>query len=242
MRTVSVKQAAQALGIGDRAVISRLHNGALKGVQKPNQYGVNEWRIYPNAEIKEKLKLGKEYDSAEIDFGPHEEAIDAETISAEGGEEVTPQNWIDSERQNMRMIAEEMMKPLLDTIRQQERQIEEQGRQLKLLPDFQRQAEEERQAAQLKALETEALNKQIAALKTEQEESEKAKQLVAELEQTLVQKQQEAEAEIERLKLEKEAQLKAVEDQIAALNQTVQELKKPWWKKILGSGSEPTST
>ena len=149
-------------------------------------------------------------------------------------------------------------------VAQQEKVIEEQKLQLRLLPDLQRraeqeaeaakaaelklyeaaalrkQAEEERNAAQLKALEAEALNKQLAALRAQQEESAKAKQQVAELEQTLVQRQQESEAEIQKLKLEKEAQLKAVAEQLAALNQTVEELKKPWWKKLLGSSKEPS--
>jgi len=240
MRTVSVKEAAQALGIGDRAVVARLHSGALNGVQKPNPYGVNEWRIYPTKEISQKLKLPKEAEgeetapketsetatqSQQIEFGPLEEPIDAEAIYEEKSEEELRRDWIEAERERMRAIAEEMMKPLADqlksreeALRESEKQLQaanwrlgytegklhDQEAQIKLLPDFQARAEK-----------AERLEAEAAAAKERTEELEKA----------LAEATRLAKEEIEALKTEKEA-----------LTQTVSELKKPWYKKLFGDG------
>jgi hypothetical protein len=238
MRTVTVKEAADALGLTTRAITSRLAKGDLKGTQKTNAYGVKEWRIYPTKEIAQKLKLDLESDVAENDFPPLEETVDAETIFEEV-QESQHQTWVEEERSRLRLLAEEMMKPLVETIRAQEQQLQEQGRQLKLLPDFQKQAEDERKAAHLKAVEAAALEKQIEALKAEKEETEKVKEQVAVLEQTLEERERAKNAEIEALTAEKDAQLKAVEEQLATLSQTVQDLKKPWWQKMFGPSEPP---
>src|SRR5688572_10619370 len=109
MKTISVKEAAQALGITPRAVIYRIEKGDLNGHQSENPYGVNEWRIYPTKEISQKLKLGNEPASQEIDFAPEEETVDAEAVSEETASEAPKyQAWVESERQHMRIIAEEM--------------------------------------------------------------------------------------------------------------------------------------
>ncbi|RTL37349.1 MAG: hypothetical protein EKK48_24040 [Candidatus Melainabacteria bacterium] len=234
MRTVTVKEAADALGLTTRAITSRLAKGDLKGTQKTNAYGVKEWRIYPTKEIASKLKLDLDSDVAENDFPPLEETVDAETIFEEV-QESQHQTWVEEERSRLRLLAEEMMKPLVETIRAQEQQLQEQGRQLKLLPDFQKQAEDERKAAHLKAVEAAALEKQIDALKAEKEESDKVKEQVAALEQTLEEQERAKNAEIEALTAEKDAQLKAVEEQLASLSQTVQDLKKPWWQKLFSA-------
>lgn len=243
MRTISVKEAALALGCTTRTVINRLKNGDLNGQQFANPYGVSEWRIYPTKEIAQKLRIKEpgnpETVSAEMNFGPLEEPIDAETVSEETTSQASyTQDWMESERQHMRILAEEMMRPLLETIRNQERQLEDQSVKLKLLPDFEKQAADERKAAQLKALEAEALRKQVDALKLKNEAAEKAQEQVELLEKTIEERQREAAAEIQKLKDEKEAQLKLVEVQLAALSQTVLELKQPWWKKLFGTSPE----
>lgn len=56
MKTVSVKQVAEALDLTPRAVIYRLEKGQLKGTQQPNAFGKQEWRVYPTKEIVEGLK------------------------------------------------------------------------------------------------------------------------------------------------------------------------------------------
>lgn len=235
MRTVTVKEAADALGLTTRAITSRLAKGDLKGTQKTNAFGVKEWRIYPTKEIASKLKLDQDSDVGENDFPPLEDAVvDAETIYAEV-QEAQHQTWVEEERNRLRLLAEEMMKPLVDTIRAQEQQIQDQSRQLKLLPDFQKQAEDERQAAHLKAVEAAALEKQIESLKAEKEESDKAKEQVAALEQSLEEQERAKNAEIEAITAEKEAELKAVQEQLATISQTVQDLKKPWWQKMFSA-------
>ncbi len=246
MRTVTVKEAADALGLTPRAIVARLAKGDLKGKQQTNAYGTKEWRIYPTKEIAQKLKLDHDSDVRENDFPTLEDPIDAETIIDDGNSS-SHQDWIAEERARMQEMAKEMlgplakeiMAPLLETIREQERQILDQSRQLKLLPDFQKQAEEERKAAHLKAVEAAALSKQIEALKAETAEAEKAKEQVTILEETLAARQRETEVEIEKLKTEKEAELKVVSDQLAALSQSLNEMKNPWWKKLLGISAEP---
>ncbi|MBX9942417.1 MAG: hypothetical protein K2Y32_24355 [Candidatus Obscuribacterales bacterium] len=234
MRTVTVKEAADALGLTTRAITSRLAKGDLKGTQKTNAYGVKEWRIYPTKEIASKMKLDQDSDVGENDFPPLEEAVDAETIYEEV-QESQHQTWVEEERSRLRLLAEEMMKPLVETIRSQEQQLQEQSRQLKLLPDFQKQAEDERKAAHLKAVEAAALEKQIEALKAEKEESDRAKEQVAALEQSLKEQERVKNQEIEALKAEKDAQLKAVEEQLSNLSKTVLDLKKPWWQKLFSA-------
>jgi hypothetical protein len=233
MRTISVKEAASALGLSNRAIIYRLERGQLNGHQSPNPYGVNEWRIYPTKEIAQKLRLGNEAEATEINFEPvGEQAVDAESVMEEMSAENSSQtSWIESERQQLRLLAEEMMRPLLDTIRDQERRLEDQSRQIKLLPDFEKQAEVERKAGELKALEAEALRKQISALHVEQEAAAEARLKMESLEQALEQSKRDAEVEIQRLTAEKEAQLSEVQEQLKALADTVQDLRKPFWHK-----------
>lgn len=56
MKTLSVKQVADVLGVSSRAILKRLTNGQLKGTRRTNKYGVEEWWIYPNKEITEALR------------------------------------------------------------------------------------------------------------------------------------------------------------------------------------------
>lgn len=243
MRTISVKETAAALGLSARAVQYKLQNGDLKGIRSKNQYGVLEWRVYPTKEIAEALnKPGLGTD--EISFDPNEvETVDAESYASEI-ETSAPRSWLGPERETIRTIAEEMVKPLLDTIKEQttvinekERLIEEQGRQLRLLPDLQKLAESERQTAELKTLEIEALRKQIVAMEWEQskaaEENEQAwKQQIT----ALKEKQAAALEQERRAASEKAAEVKVVQEQLTALSVQMQELKQPWWKKWFSTG------
>ena len=216
MKTISVKEAAEALGVSPRAVQYKLQNGDLKGTRTKNQYGVAEWRVWPNKEISEALsqKQGaKAENSADpINFSPSEsEAVDAEEVSFNEGEEVfdEPTNWRQIEMERLELMAEKLVKPLAERIeaqavalREQENIIEDQKRQLRLLPDLQKQAEDERKASELRALEVEALNKQILAMEEEK--------------QALEAKANEA---------------SVLAQDVQALKSTVEALQKPWWKK-----------
>jgi hypothetical protein len=180
VKTISVKEAAEALGVSPRAIQYKLSNGDLKGTRSKNQYGVAEWRVWPNKEIAEALSLKQgSKDEAGVDainFSPSDsETIEAEEVSYDGtGDLDGPTNWRQVEMERLEVMAEKLMKPLAERVEaqavalhEQQRVIEDQSRQLRLLPDLQKQAEDERKAAEIGALENEALKKQIAALQAE---------------------------------------------------------------------------
>jgi hypothetical protein len=214
-RTISVKEAAAALGITPRAVTYRLEKGSLKGTLNKNEFGVPEWRIYPNKEIMAGLnKEGEPAATGPINFEPSD-VVDAESVDspqdAQTVEEAEPRF-----SNEFQAIVEQCVRPLVDEVKAQalalaekDRIIEEQSRQLRLLPDYQKQAaqereeaEKERKAAELRALEIEALNKQIAAIEAEKQELE-----------------------------EKANQANILVEDLASLKATVEKLQTPWWKK-----------
>ena len=213
MKPISCKEAALALGVTARTIQNKLKNGDLKGLKQTNKYGTEEWRVWPTKEIAEGLKKLSGTPAEALDFTPDStETIDAEEVSLDDVEETleAPESWRETERQRIEMLAEVLIKPLTErleaqgvALREQERVIEDQQRQLRLLPDLQKQAESEHQTAEMKALENEALKKQIAALDEERLQKE--------------------------AKLE---QMQALETQVTTLRQQVEDLQKPWWKKL----------
>lgn len=231
---LSVKEAAQILRLDERSVRERLINGQLKGEKK--HVGLREkWFVYSgsiDSALQREGFVGS--DSSAMD----DAVIESETVEVEKTTVEQPTNdaddWIDSSRERMKLLAEEIVKPLMEKIEsqtelivgqrqllsQQEQEIADKDRQLRLLPDLQKQAEEERKAAELKTLEAKALRKQIEAMQTTHEQTEAARQA--------------AEEEIQRLKDEKEMESKAINDQLQILTATVQELQKPkptWFQK-----------
>lgn len=214
-RTISVKEAAAALGITPRAVTYRLEKGSLKGSLNKNEFGVPEWRIYPNKEILSGLsKDGEQAANSPINFEP-DDVIEAESVDSPGS--TTPSEESEPRFSNeFQAIVEQCVRPLVEEVKAQalalaekDRIIEDQNRQLRLLPDFQKRAEEERElaeqerkAAELRALEIEALNKQITAIEEQKRELE-----------------------------EKANQANVLVQDIETLKATVEQLQKPWWKK-----------
>lgn len=212
-RTISVKEAAAALGITPRAVTYRLEKGALKGTLGKNEFGVPEWRIYPNKEIMAGLEKETPEANGPINFEPTD-VVEAESV--ETPEEATAEESEPRFSNEFQAIVEQCVRPLVEEVKAQtlaiaerDRIIEEQSRQLRLLPDLQKQAEKEREqaeqerkAAELRALEIEALNKQITAMEEEKRSLE-----------------------------EKASQATALVSDLEALKTKVQELEKPWWKK-----------
>ncbi len=209
VKTISVKEAAEALGLSPRAIQYKLQNGDLKGTRTKNQYGVAEWRVWPNKDIAEAIARKNGEAGGTLSFSPAEaEAVDVEDVTfdeSEGGP-AEPNNWRQVEMERLEIMAEKLVKPLAERIeaqavalREQERVIEDQNRQLRLLPDLKKEAERERTQAELRALEVEALNKQIAALRSEKDQLEK-----------LVQEASSASSDLQA---------------------KVEELQKPWWKR-----------
>jgi len=172
LKTITVREAAHALNLTKRAVMYRLDGGKLKGIRVKTSHGLEEWRIYPNKEILEGLqRLAQSNPVNEPLRDPlTEEEIDAEEVDFEDESIVDDQRWQDTERDRIKIIAEEFMKPLLERIDNQSRALMQKEQELltlkvKLLPDLEKRAEEERKTAELKQMEIAALNKQIESLK-----------------------------------------------------------------------------
>jgi len=264
MKTFSVKEVAEALDMTPRGVIQRLNRGQLKGNKKLNQFGVAEWQVYANREILMAAETRKSSTGSPINeqsFAPDaDDTIDAEDIEVSGDYAPDgPTNWRDIEMQRLEVLAEKLVKPLAERLeaqaaelREKEKLLEEKERQLRLLPDLEKRAEEERKAAEIRALEIEALKKQISALEEVKQESEsklsaleeerrateqaqlKVQELekaMSELRETDEANRRAAEEELERIKAEKEAEAQAVRDQLNSLTSKLEELQKPWWKK-----------
>ncbi|HEY9681957.1 MAG TPA: hypothetical protein V6C86_10295 [Oculatellaceae cyanobacterium] len=234
MKTISVKQVAEALDLTPRAVIYRLEKGQLKGTQQPNAFGKQEWRVYPTKEIVEGLKRQQpsenkaDKDDSSLNFSPDDidvvDAVTSEepgTVDQHAPDEDGQSSWRELAKDTLRGLAEELVRPLADAIREQQELLAEKDqiiadkdRQLKLLPDFQKQAEDGRKAAELKALEAEALKKQIAAMQAQEEEAISASRKVEELEKAMEQLRAEDATKLEQLKAE------------------LQQMRTPWWKKM----------
>ena len=215
MKTISVKEAAGFLGVSPRAVQYRLQNGELKGTRTKNQYGVLEWRVYPNKDIQQAASSQPviSTNTEKLTFEPessYSDTLDAEELL----DDSTPaeaQSWRNMEMERLELMAEKLIKPLTQRLeaqaielREQEKLIDDQKRQLRLLPDLQKQADEERKTAQAKAFELTALEKQLAAL-----------------------------AQETQIKDNKLAEAQKLEEQVATLSKQIDKLQLPWWKKIL---------
>lgn len=262
MKTISVKDAAAALGITNRAVLYRREKGQLKGQLIKNDHGVPEYRIYPNKEIIEGLRrMGsplvasatfQEADIVEAEaqtiFEPGDDIQDIGIADSEsdGTGSARTGEWIEQSRATAGGAAEELWSNLItrflekleekdQLIGEMRSEIADKDRQLKLLPDLEKRAEEERKAAELRALETEALKKQIAAIEAQKEEALTAQQKVEELEKQMEQLRSAEAEKLEQLKAEKEAQESVIQQELAAVTEELQRMRKPWWKKMFGA-------
>ena len=256
MKTISVRDAAAALGITNRAVLYRREKGHLKGQLIKNDNGVPEYRIYPNKEIIEGLKrIGspliaseaiQEADIVEAQtvFAPGDDIQDM-SVDPEGNDDEIkgkPGDWTDPARATAGGVAEELWSNLinrfLEKLEEKDQligvmrtELADKDRQLKLLPELAKKAEEERKAAELRALEAAALQKQIEAMQAEKEEALSAQQKVEELERQMEQLREEEAEKLEHLKAEKEAHETAIQKQLAAVTEELQQMRTPWWKK-----------
>jgi len=238
---ISVKEAAGLLELDERSIRERLINGSLRGEKR--SHGQREkWYVYATA-IEAELKQKKSHqgvaemlsnianeESGTLNFDPEphagtvvnstsSEIIDAEVANDSGDARL----WLSKERDAVRELVKEMIKPITEQLHQKDRELQEatyrlgylqgqmkdQEEQIKLLPDFQAKAEE-----------AERLRIELSAERTE---AEQARERAATLEQ-----------ELEALRAEKEASSKVVEEKFAGLAAKIQELEKPWWKKMFG--------
>ncbi len=263
MKPISVREAAQALGLTKRAIVYRIETGKLNAMRTKNSSGVEEYRIYPNKELIEALNRAGAKDPLTEDTAGEVEDVydgdiqDLETVQSQQIETETTASVVDPERHRVRLLAEEFMRPLVEKLAQQalaitdrdqiieesDKIIEEQKRQLRLLPDLQQRAEQERKAAEVKEFEAVALRKQIEEidekrseeLRQKELELQAAKELAATMEQERLKSEVLLQEEITRLREEKDLQASAVQTQLASLTQKLERLDKPWWKKMFSA-------
>ena len=69
-------------------------------------------------------------------------------------------------------------------------------------------------------------------MQAEKEEALNAQQKVEELERQMEQLRAEEAEKLEHLKAEKEAHENAIQKQLAAVTEELQQLRKPWWKRF----------
>lgn len=227
MRTVTVREVAQALNLTKRAIMYRLEAGKLKGIRVKNEFGVDEWRIYPTKEIVEALnRIASMNPTEEPEAYFDHSSIEAEEIGIEEYEEATETSFsgVRNDRERIKLLAEELVKPLLEKIDSQTRlltrqEIEIEDLKIKLLPDLEKKAEKERKAAELKELEIVALQKQIESLKETTDSNRFS--IIEELEKKISSLEQNVLPELQR-QLETERKTKI--DEVARLQNEVEKL------------------
>lgn len=171
---LSVKEAAAILRLDERSIRERLINGQLKGEKK--NVGLREkWFVYSGSVEAARSKdssLADEttaFADVTIETEPIEQNFDPDAANEPPPQELD--DWIELNRDRVKVLAEEIVKPLMEKIEnqaevifEQKRTLSDQERQLKLLPDLQKQSEQRAQEVELRHVENEALKKQIAAL------------------------------------------------------------------------------
>lgn len=177
---LTVKEAAQLLRLDERSVRERLINGQLKGEKK--SHGLREkWFVYKGA-VDSALEKQQGFigDPVGLEDVTVEAEYDEPFSEQTQPEEEERDDWIEINRDRVKVLAEEIVKPLMDKIEtqteviyEQKRMLSEQERQLKLLPDLQKQSEQSQKDLELRHVENEALKKQIAALEAKLESAQK---------------------------------------------------------------------
>lgn len=171
---LTVKEAAQLLRLDERSVRERLINGQLKGEKK--SHGLREkWFVYKGA-VDSALEKQQGFvgDSVSLEDVPVDAEYEDDGVIEQPEQET--EDWIEVNRDRVKTLAEEIVKPMMEKIEnqaelisEQKRLITDQERQLRLLPDLQKQAEKSQQDIELRHVENEALKLQIAALQKELE-------------------------------------------------------------------------
>ena len=237
MKTLSVKQVAEVLGVGTRAIIKRLDKKQLKGTRRVNKYGTEEWWIYPNNEIKAALEkagridiLGPQQSYADADIIDLDEELiapDEDEQSEEGTESipVNPGSWTDETRGSTQEMAEGVWNNIIgrflgelkerdQLIGEMRSELADKDRQLKLIPDFQKEAEIKRQEAEAQELKAIALAKQIQAMQRLEENRVVEVERLAKLELDVVPS---LERQLEEARVQREKELSDALARLSAL-------------------------
>jgi len=258
-RLLTLKEAADALGMDEKSVQAQLVAGQLKG-EKKSAWLQDKWFVY-KGEVDERLSkkesdskpAGKSQSSAK-QLPSSEQAISVDlkalmgpkrgSAASKSDSEDEVRLWLATERERLKLIVEQVMQPLVEKIASQaqllaekDRIIDEQAKQLKLLPDL-----VEKQALEARAqkeTEMSELKVRIASLKEQNEQGEIAKVKVVELESTLkelkrleAESKESSEKKYEQLKQERERQVKEMKDELSELSDQLEFARRPWWKKF----------
>src|SRR5262249_14784942 len=200
-RLLTLREAADALGMDERAVQAELVAGQLKG-EKKSTWLQDKWFVY-KGEIDD--RLGKKQTepkgankeksgSKQLPAADQAISVDLKTLMGPTTKQTSSEDevriWLATERERLKLIVEQVMQPLVEKIATQaqslaekDRIIDEQAKQLKLLPDL-----VEKQAVEVRAkkeLEITDLKEKIATLKEQNEAGELAQVKVEALESTL---------------------------------------------------------
>lgn len=203
MKTIPVKEVAEALGISARGVLYRREKGHLKGVLVKNERGVDEYRIYPTKEIIEGLRrLGSPLvasNEAMADFEvvdqtvvPEEDKVLDSTYGEDDIVDATPtmsrKELTEDNKHAVNAVADQLWNGIIERfteklaekdqlIGEMRADIADKERKLLLLPDHEaikRKAEEEaNKVAEMERNKADAERKRAAEARTEAEEERK---------------------------------------------------------------------
>lgn len=256
------------MGCDERWVRERLNQGQLKGEKK--NIGLKEkWFVYAgeveaalarrtgSSNINSSEYLASKPTAPKIEQSKQSVETEAVIVDTEWSNTATSEvdsdpaetrlTWIQTQREALLEVAEEMMRPLMlqleektAVIQQKEEalqaatyqlgyakgRMQEQEEKIKLLPDFQARAELaaklEREAAEAKELAA-SLEKSLAERTLE---AEQARQMV-----------RETNSELQKVKEQRELEANQNASKLADLEKIVQELQKPkptFWQKMFG--------
>lgn len=203
MKTIPVKEVAEALGISARGVLYRREKGHLKGVLVKNERGVDEYRIYPTKEIIEGLRrLGSPLvasNEAMADFEvvdqtvvPEEDKVLDSTYGEDDIVDATPtmsrKELTEDNKHAVNAVADQLWNGIIERfteklaekdqlIGEMRADIADKERKLLLLPDHEaikRKAEEEaNKVAEMERNKADAERKRAAEARTQAEEERK---------------------------------------------------------------------
>ena len=231
---LTVKKAAEKLGLEERIVMERLTKGDLKGEKRSNWLR-DEWFVSNGAVLKE---LAKKKESGPGEPNPNtklaERPVEVEA-EAMPDDHCDDDDWLKNERSRLEQIVEHVMRPLVERVAAQaealaekDRIIQEQDIKLRLLPDLEKKAREHDELVTKKTVEISELRQQLSDLINLKEQLDEVEKSKLELEGFMNQ-------EVDRLKREKELNEEAARSQMDALAKELEELRKPWWKKWFAS-------
>ena len=116
---LTVKEAAQLLRLDERSVRERLINGQLKG-EKKHVGLLEKWFVYSgsiDSALQREGFVGGDFSAVD------DAVIESETVEAANSTVDQAVNdadeWIDSSREKMKLLAEEIVKPVMEKIESQ---------------------------------------------------------------------------------------------------------------------------